>query len=227
MIERIPEQLSSDNPDAQNYLNIRAEKDMTVQETNDFIENEFKSSYKDIDEILFDQLLSEVYNRSEEEIDIDFKVNDRMKSIVDQIYSDEWKNLSETDKCIVIDGLIESIAKELGMDSVPTSYLSDLPYGEYGFFSREKNAIVINSQLLNEPYDLISTVAHETRHAYQHMRAEKLETREDALYRINFDNYIEVLTLPDGSCLFFFDYYSQYVEVDARAFANSFMEAMR
>ena len=58
MIERIPEQLSSDNPDAQNYLNIRAEKDMTVQETNDFIENEFKSSYKDIDEILFDQLLS-------------------------------------------------------------------------------------------------------------------------------------------------------------------------
>ena len=135
MIERIPEQLSSDNPDAQNYLNIRAEKDMTVQETNDFIENEFNSSYKDIDEILFDQPLSEVYNRSEEEIDIDFKVNDRMKSIVDQIYSDEWKNLSETDKCIVIDGLIESIAKELGMDSVPTSYLSDLPYGEYGFFS--------------------------------------------------------------------------------------------
>ena len=41
------------------------------------------------------------------------------------------------------------------------------------------------------------------------------------------DNYISPLPLPGGGWLFFTDYQDQYVEVDARAFANLFTEAMK
>ena len=58
-------------------------------------------------------------------------------------------------------------------------------------------------------------------------RAGLLETREDALYRVNLDNYISPIPLLGGGWLFFTDYQDQYVEVDARAFANLFTEAMK
>jgi hypothetical protein len=58
------------------------------------------------------------------------------------------------------------------------------------------------------------------------MRSEILDTKEDALFKCNFENYITPLQLPDGGYLNFTDYYDQYVEVDARAFANLFTEAM-
>ena len=44
---------------------------------------------------------------------------------------------------------------------------------------------------------------------------------------MNFDNYIEPVNLPSGGSLFFMDYWKQYVEVDARAFSNIIVEAMR
>ena len=73
----------------------------------------------------------------------------------------------------------------------------------------------------------MNTIAHEVRHAYQHMRADVLDTWKDALFKVNFDNYISPLPLLGGGWLFFVDYMDQYVEVDARAFANLFTEAMR
>lgn len=48
----------------------------------------------------------------------------------------------------------------------------------------------------------------------------------NALYKVNFDNYVSTRSLPGGGYLFFVDYLNQYVEVDARAFANLFTEAM-
>lgn len=79
----------------------------------------------------------------------------------------------------------------------------------------------------NDSSELVNTIAHEMRHAYQEYRAGLLETREDELYRVNLDNYISPVQLPEGGWLFFTDYQDQYVEVDARAFANLFTEAMK
>lgn len=47
-----------------------------------------------------------------------------------------------------------------------------------------------------------------------------------SLYKVSFDNYISPVPLPGGGWLFFVDYFDQYVEVDARAFANKFAEVM-
>jgi len=227
MIEKLSEQVTSNELGEKNYLNIHPVSEMTVQEANDFIANEFNKSYREIDETTYIQLLSEVYNRFEDEIAIDFKTTDRIKSVVDIIKSEAWETLSETEKGKIIEELVKSIAQELKLERIPTVEICDLPEGEYGSFRPLENKIVLNTRHINESVELINTVAHEIRHAYQHMRAEILETKEDALFHINFENYIDVVPLPDGSCLFFYDYYSQYVEVDARAFANSFWEANR
>jgi hypothetical protein len=97
----------------------------------------------------------------------------------------------------------------------------------YGFYSPSDNTINLNRQYFDDPVELVNTIAHEMRHAYQEYRAGLLETREDALYRVNLDNYISPIPLPGGGWLFFTDYQDQYVEVDARAFANLFTEAMK
>ena len=112
-------------------------------------------------------------------------------------------------------------------------YNKDFPFVDYIIslngsyvYDVKNNMVVLNSQFLSNPLELVNTIAHELRHAFQHMRAEKLETREDARYKVNFDNYISPVLLPGGEWLFFTDYYSQYVEVDARVFADKVMEAM-
>ena len=47
------------------------------------------------------------------------------------------------------------------------------------------------------------------------------------IYRVNFDNYISPVELPNGGTLFFMDYYNQFVEAEARAFSNKIVEVMR
>ena len=96
----------------------------------------------------------------------------------------------------------------------------------HGFYNSTDNSITLNSQFFDDPVEMVNTLAHEMRHAYQHMRADALETREDALYRVNFENYITPRPLPEGGWIFFYDYEHQYVEVDARVFADKFVEAM-
>ena len=54
----------------------------------------------------------------------------------------------------------------------------------------------------------------------------RLTTSSQWLLLNSYENYISPLPLPGGGYLFFVDYFNQYVEVDARAFANLFTEAM-
>ena len=97
----------------------------------------------------------------------------------------------------------------------------------YGFYNPSHNTVNLNQRYFDDPIELVNTIAHEMRHAYQEYRAGLLETREDALFKANLDNYISPIPLPGGVWLFFTDYQDQYVEVDARAFANLFTEAMQ
>ena len=94
--------------------------------------------------------------------------------------------------------------------------------GACGAFVPEENKIEINRTILTDPKEVVDTIAHEMRHAYQHQRAEMLETWQDFLYRLNFENYISPVSLADGKYLFFTDYQDQLVEAEARAFANIF-----
>ena len=207
------------------YLNIRPKEKMSDQEAADFISKEFETAHDVAEFDTYDKLLSEIFNRSEDELSIDFSISDKIKSLLENFSFDRWESMSEAEKISAIKELAKTVGEALGLDKLPTIEISD---GDdaYGFYDPKNNTITLNSKYFTDPVELVNTLTHELRHAYQHMRAELLETWEDALYKVNFDNYISPVPLPGGGWLFFVDYFDQYVEVDARVFANKFTEAM-
>lgn len=207
------------------YRSIKPTESKPDQEIAAFISNEFENA-RDVAEFdTYDRLLSDVFNRFEDEIDIDFSMSEKTLGLLEDFKPDKWEAMNDSEKKSLIEKLSNAIGEELGIKDVPTVNISEGD-DSYGFYDPQKNTITLNSLFLSDPVELVNTIAHEMRHAYQHMRADILETRADALYKVNYENYITPLPLPEGGWLFFADYYNQYVEVDARVFADKFTEAM-
>ena len=82
-------------------------------------------------------------------------------------------------------------------------------------------AVCINSCNFDNPQEILDTVAHEVRHAYQFQRAQNPKEEIDYLYAYNFENYITPY-VTDGGYVNFTDYQDQLIEAEARAFANLF-----
>lgn len=80
----------------------------------------------------------------------------------------------------------------------------------------------LNKALLKDPVELVDTVAHEMRHAYQNLRAENPQSINDLKYKYNYDNYVSPIRLSIGKYLLFNEYQDQFVEAEARAFAKLF-----
>lgn len=209
------------------FKNIKPVEKLSEQEADDFWKAEFEKAQDETEVDTYDKLLSEVFNRSEEEFDIDFTITDRISDILERFRSDDWNLIDINEKVFIVKELVKAIGKELQIDNVPEVVLLQDKEDVYGFFDAIENKISLNIKNFSNSFELVNTIAHEVRHAYQHMRAEIMDTWEDALYKVNFNNYISPLPLPGGGWLFFVDYLDQYVEVDARAFANLFTEAMR
>ena len=209
------------------FKNIKPREIMSDQEASDFIAKEFEKAHDEAELDTYSKLLSEAFNRCEDEIIIDFEINEKIKSILEKFNDENWNNLDTSERTKLIKEFVKAVGKELGVEKIPEVVLSNDDDNAYGFYDQFKNLISINDKFTNNPVEVANTVAHELRHAYQHYRAEILESWEDALFKINYDNYISPIQLPNGGWLFFTDYQDQYVEVDARAFANIFTEAMR
>lgn len=112
----------------------------------------------------------------------------------------------ENEQMEAVKELANVIGNELDLQYFSEMSVSDSKNGAYGIYIWEKNEIVLNSRYFDDPKELVNTIAHELRHAYQHMRAEMLETWENALCQFNFENYINPMPLPAGGYLFFMDY---------------------
>lgn len=210
----------------ENNTDIKPSGGMTDQEADAFWEAEFQKAHDEVSLDEYDTPLSEVFNRSEDELDIDFVIDDRLIKLLDQFSPETWEYMDDTERYEVISEFISTLSEGLELNDIPELAVFD-DDDAYGFYSPSDNTINLNQHFFDNPVELVNTIAHETRHAYQEYRAGLLETREDALYRVNLDNYISPIPLPDGGWLFFTDYQDQYVEVDARAFANLFTEAMK
>ena len=209
------------------YTNIKPSEVNANTDPIDFIAKEFEKAHEEAETDYYDRLLSEVFNRYEDEIDIDFYVNDDIKSALERINSPEWESMNNESRLDALKALAGVVGKELGMTKIPDIVISADCEDAYGKYDPISNTIKLNKDYLSNATDSVDTVTHELRHAYQHERADICETHEDALFKVNFDNYISPVSLPAGGCIFFMDYYNQYVEVDARAFASIFTEAMK
>ena len=199
---------------------------MTDHEADAFWKSEFQKVHDEVSIDDYDALLSEAFNRSEEELDVAFDIDDKTMTIMEQFTPEFWDTLDDAERTAAVKELVIALGEGLDLSDIPNAIVFDNPNDAYGFYDPTDNTINLNKQFFNDPIELLNTIAHEVRHAYQDYRAGLLETREDALFRVNLDNYISPFPLPDGSWLFFTDYQDQYVEVDARAFANLFTEAL-
>lgn len=211
---------------SEKYKSIKPTENMSDSEVDDFWSNEFSKKKEDTELDVYDKLLSEIFNRSEDELAIDFNVDEILQGILHKFSLENWQEMKEADRLSTIKELAQAVGEKLGLDKIPEIEIFDGENEPYGNFDPLLNVVNLNKQYFDDPKELVNTITHELRHAYQNMRAELFETWEDALFKCNFDNYISPVPLPGGGYLFFMDYQDQYVEVDARAFANKFMEVM-
>ena len=226
-IDKVPEVSEIKTCTVAGYRNIEPLDKVTDQETADFIAREFEKVHEETELDAYDRLLSEIFNRSEEELDIDFEISNQLYSILETFNGETWKPLDINERILAIRELVKALGNELGLEKSPEVIVTDFEDDEYGSYDVKNNTISLNGKYLDNAPELVNTIAHEMRHAYQHRRADVQETWEDQLYNANFENYISPVPLPGGGRLFYTDYMDQYVEVDARAFANQFTEAMK
>lgn len=206
----------------EDFRNIRPSTDISKTEAQDFWDDLFEDPGQKI-ENFETNLLKDVYGRDEDEFTFDVNPDTvEIRLILDRFQSERWMELSNEERMDAISELGDEIARVLGLSSNP-----DIKYYEghpcdCGYFDADDNSVWINKNNFDDPQEIVDTVAHEMRHAYQLERAKKLETYEDFLYAYNFANYISPMMTEDGY-VNFTDYQDQLIEAEARAFARLFV----
>lgn len=165
--------------------------------------------------------MKDILNRSEEEFSFNCDLSD-MRDILDKFDEENWTDLSENEQMDLVEQVVYRIAEILGLNEIPeVMYFEDDP-SNCGCYYSGLNILGINVCELSDPKELINTVAHELRHAYQEQRALNPETEMDYKYLTNLRNYISPIFTENGDYILFTDYQDQLVEAEARAFANLF-----
>lgn len=165
----------------------------------------------------------EVFDRYESDFKFDFEVKDASISEVFSMFEPEkWNSLGLIEKAEVIVKFIDILCEKLGIDECPKLAFFEDDAKHCGFYDSAADSINLNTNIFNDPKEVVDTIAHESFHAYQNYRADKGETYVDELYKYNFDNYVSPQYDDRGHCVNIIEYQNQYVEAEARAFANLF-----
>lgn len=178
--------------------------------------------YRETEEISDEKLWDEIMYRDELEFDFSNVVDDDTKEILELFTADKWECLDVDGRYELIKKLAEYIGESLGLEKIPEIELVDIDDNCSGFYSERGNYIGINVNSWDDYKDVVDTIAHEIRHAYQRFRADKLENGQDEIYKFNFDHYIFTECDAEGKYINFKEYYEQYIETEARAFAKEF-----
>lgn len=172
-----------------------------------------------------ENIYDEIYNCDEDEFTFDeFDLDDaRLERYLGYFEPETWERMDMEDKENVVRAFEGDLAEVLDLKCVPKiSFYRGLPI-ECGSYNNVTNEIKMNENRFDNSREVINTIAHETWHAYQYQCAKHPETKKDALYVANFENYISP-TLVDGKWVGFEEYEGQLVEAEARAFGKLFAE---
>ncbi len=147
----------------------------------------------------------------------------------DEKYSQEnWDKSTVEERKQILQDYMDEVVKVYGLENVKPNIVWDpnATYEEgrikWGYYSHGKHTVTLNEQALSDSkgswdsYDLLETVSHELRHAYQHEAIDRptdFEVTKETIdtWDNNFDNYIK----PEDNHT---KYLAQPVEVDARDF---------
>jgi len=102
----------------------------------------------------------------------------------------------------------------LGLENKPeVKYYNNPDSTDFGGFSASENAIYLNQYNMADAKETADTIAHESRHCWQHEYAEKSDSPQAREFKENFDDYIR----PEDD---YRGYRNQPVEADARDYAK-------
>lgn len=139
-----------------------------------------------------------------------------------------WAKLSYEERLDFIIKEHEKIARSLGLEPVPI-IIEEVPGKGDAFYSHFSNTITIDPNSLDEwgGSKIISLIAHETRHQYQHdcvvyyeqtgNAPEGVSVEQVQSWKINFEDYIDLDDDPKG-------YRNQPVENDAYSFGYNYLD---
>ena len=203
------------------FRDIKPETGITDEEAQEFWDNFFSKPI--INDISEESIIQDVYGRSEEEFLFDFEIETpELKKLLYEFSRTCWDELLEDEKIKRIDRLASTIADILGVEEKPQIEFYNSRICDCGAYDPDTNTIAINKANFINPAEIVDTIAHEMRHAYQFQRAKNPENYIDLLYAYNFTNYINPYIDKDDY-VNFTDYQDQLIEAEARAFAKLFV----
>ena len=219
----------SDSPEKKSLSEIASSTEFSsilskgenVEDARDYWDQMFAET-TEVTTITEEELAAEIFDRHPEEFSFDFPFDDEVTKAITRFDADEWCQLTVKERLAAIETFVELVGARLGLERIPDVKLFEGADNVLGAYVRGENQIELNEALLNKPQDLLKTLAHEIRHAYQYEHSLALETWEDFLYYVNFENYISPGVDENGYYHSFADYEDQLVEAEARAFAKLF-----
>lgn len=201
------------------YKEIKPEGKLSDEDADSFWDNIF-SEKNEADESESEEIIAEVYGRDEDEFSIEVELDSpEIKGALEPFKNENWESLSDGEKKDAVVVLKDVISKELELNTSPEIEFYTASPNDCGAFFPEENKVMVNNNILDDSVEVVDTVAHEMRHAYQFQCALRGETHMDKLYAFNFDNYI-VPSLDEDGVFDFIDYQDQLIEAEARAYAK-------
>lgn len=202
-------------------------------------------SHKEYHESLQENIKLEDYSRRSIELEFvtDLEMTEGIADYlesVDDLKYENWCNLSLEQREALLNELEQNIAAIEHRPAVKVE-LEDMEPCHFGYQDENNHKIVLNSRLVGVNStamhrEVIDTIVHEGRHAYQHYNVDvklihesssEVKTWEQNFYDPDYQYYCsgtQKIFIPynDGSIhdVDFRLYYYQPVEIDARNFAN-------
>jgi len=173
-----------------------------------------------------DQIDSKLLEAPNDAIQIE-QISDAMHE-VEGIRYEEWKELSFDQRMEALNEMEHAIAEIEHRNPCPV-YAEKLGEKHYGYFNHEDKHIVINSEYINsdsfkDHSEVLNTLIHEGRHAYQdyNLTEREVHPRQGELenWRINEQEF----GYRDAKTFGFESYSMQPLETDASAFANDVLK---
>lgn len=147
-------------------------------------------------------------------------VSDDTRECLSSFEQENWDNLSQVEKEQAAEKLRDSIAEDLQIENKPNiAYYNNEDPGDFGGYAASTNTIYINRYNMGDSAETADTIAHESRHCWQHERAENPQTEQDYQFKENFEDYVR----PEDD---YRAYKNQIVEADARDYASRVVESI-
>lgn len=150
--------------------------------------------------------------------------DENLESLLKKFAPDKWKYTSDSDRLQAAIDYASYHVNKLGLRGQIRFRCKPMSDNDYGNYDPNIKGITINSYYMSNPDILINTIAHECKHAEQHVRAMNPKTKEDLEFKHNVENYI---TAEED----YQAYFNQILEKDARKYAdvysNTYKELMK